>query len=76
MLVINDTCHEGLLSFNPQVPCPSPEFELGYKQGIADWNANGTDLSHHFICPLAKTAPHSGYCKGYDAALKFETSDQ
>jgi hypothetical protein len=43
------------------------------QEGIHDWNMFAQDLSHHFICPYNDT---SAYCFGYDAALRFETSDQ
>jgi hypothetical protein len=48
-------------------------FQDGYNQGVHDWNIFSSDLSHHFICPFNDK---SGFCQGYDAALRFETSDQ
>ncbi|MDP9289502.1 MAG: hypothetical protein M3P08_15075 [Thermoproteota archaeon] len=48
-------------------------YQQGYNQGIHDWNMFAQDLIHHFICPYNDT---SAYCFGYDAALRFETSDQ
>ncbi|PWU79500.1 MAG: hypothetical protein DLM72_17195 [Candidatus Nitrosopolaris wilkensis] len=48
-------------------------YQQGYNQGVRDWNMFAQDLRHHFICPYNDT---SGYCPGYDAALRFETSDQ
>ena len=48
-------------------------YQQGYDQGIHDWNMFAQDLSHHFICLYNET---SAYCFGYDAALRFETSDQ
>ena len=48
-------------------------YQQGYNQGIHDWNMFAQDLSHHFICPYNDT---SAYCFGYDAALRFMTSDQ
>jgi hypothetical protein len=48
-------------------------YQQGYNQGIHDWNMFAQDLSHHFICPYNDT---SAYCRGYDSALRFETSDQ
>jgi len=54
----------------------SRQYDLGYSQGISDWNQYSSDLSHSFECPLVHVAPHSDYCKGYDAALMFENSDQ
>jgi hypothetical protein len=48
-------------------------FQQGYDQGVIDYNNNVNDTSHHFICPLNN---HSEYCRGYDAAIHFEFSDQ
>jgi hypothetical protein len=48
-------------------------YQQGYNHGVHDWNMFAQDLSHHFICPYNDT---SAYCFGYDAALRFETSDQ
>jgi hypothetical protein len=53
----------------------SSQFKEGYKTGVNEWNQFNSE-GHSFECPLAKTAPHSDFCKGYDAALMFETSDQ
>jgi len=53
----------------------SPEFNQGYKTGVNEWNQFNS-VGHNFECPLAKTAPHSDFCIGYDAALMFENSDQ
>jgi len=53
----------------------SPEFNQGYRTGVNEWNQFNS-VSHNFECPLAKTAPHSDFCKDYDAALMFENSDQ
>jgi len=53
----------------------SPEFNKGYNAGVNEWNQYNS-VGHSFECPLAKTAPHSDFCIGYDAALMFENSDQ
>jgi preprotein translocase subunit SecF len=54
----------------------SQEYKVGYNPGVKEWNQFSTDLSHHFECPFSNTVPHSDFCKGYDAALMFETSDR
>jgi hypothetical protein len=57
----------------------SQEYDQGYAAGIAEWDHWNSDqlvnTQHTFECPLIHTAPHSDYCRGYDAALKFSTSD-
>jgi hypothetical protein len=50
------------------------EYNRGYSTGVNEWN-HFNSVGHNFECPLAKTAPHSDFCKGYDAALMFENSD-
>ena len=49
-------------------------YNNGYAEGIAEWN-QFNNVTHHFECPAAQEAPHGDFCKGYDAALRFETSD-
>jgi hypothetical protein len=56
--------------------CNEASFFLGYQTGLNDYNAHVNDTSHHFECPLAKIAPHSQYCLGYDKALQYMMSDQ
>jgi hypothetical protein len=48
----------------------------GYQTGLQDYNQHVNDTSHHFECAMAKLAPHSQYCLGYDKALQYMMSDQ
>jgi hypothetical protein len=50
------------------------DYNRGYNTGLKEWN-QFNNVAHNFECPFAKTAPHSDFCKGYDAALMFENSD-
>ncbi len=63
----------------PQAYAHSDQYNQGYSAGIAEWDHWNSDqlvnTQHTFECPLIHTAPHSDYCRGYDAALKFSTSD-
>jgi hypothetical protein len=43
-------------------------YKLGYDTGINDWNQH----MHRYECPISHLAPQSDFCKGYDAALKYE----
>jgi hypothetical protein len=56
--------------------CNEASFFLGYQTGLNDYNTHVNDTSHHFECPLAKIAPRSQFCKGYDASMKYMFSDQ
>ena len=48
-------------------------YQQGYDQGMHDWNTFYNVPNHHFICLYNDT---SAFCFGYDAAMRFETSDQ
>jgi len=50
-------------------------YQAGYQYGDNEYNRYITS-SHHFECPLSHIAPTSNFCKGYDAALMYENSDQ
>jgi len=54
---------------------PDPNsFNAGLRYGFNDWNQH-TTKPRGYECPLARTAPHSNFCNGYDAALAYENSD-
>jgi hypothetical protein len=63
----------------PQAYAHSDHYNQGYAAGISEWDHWNSDAlvntPHTFECPLIHTDPGSDYCKGYDAALKFSTSD-
>ncbi|MGC2575577.1 MAG: hypothetical protein WA364_29070 [Candidatus Nitrosopolaris sp.] len=55
---------------------PNPDsFNAGLRYGFNDWNQHGDSKPGGYECPLARTAPHSNFCNGYDAALVYENSD-
>ncbi|MFZ0514255.1 MAG: hypothetical protein WAM14_21805 [Candidatus Nitrosopolaris sp.] len=61
-------------------------YQAGYRYGTNDWNKYGPGsiwdqqhpgpVGHHFECPLSQPYWHSNFCKGYDAALMYQNSDQ
>jgi hypothetical protein len=55
------------------------DYQAGYQYGTNEWNQSQTpehiNESHHFECPLSQPFWHSNFCKGYDAALKYQNSD-
>jgi hypothetical protein len=60
-------------------------YQAGYQYVTNDWNQHvpgGTWDQQHpgnnysFECPLSHTVPYPDFCKGYDAALKYQNSDQ
>lgn len=51
-------------------------YQAGVQSGLDDYNLHVNDTSHHFECPLAKIAPHSSFCRGYDHSLRLMMSDQ
>jgi hypothetical protein len=55
---------------------PKYGYNAGYQAGLNDYNQHVNDTNHLFECPLAKIAPHSQYCFGYDRALSYMMSDQ
>jgi hypothetical protein len=69
--------------FNSTAGIPK-DYKAGYQYGTNDWNQHGPggnwDQDHvtpyHFECPLPSKDWHSNFCKGYDAALAYENSDQ
>lgn len=73
--VSNGTLQEAIKDYNMMKCDEVNSYQDGYNQGIRDWNSTGA-LGGDLKCPLANTAPRSDYCKGYDAAIMFETSDQ
>jgi hypothetical protein len=50
-------------------------FNAGLRYGFYDWNQHTTNKPGGYECPLARTASHSNFCNGYDAALVYENSD-
>ena len=50
------------------------DYKNGYATGIADYNRY-VDQSHDLSCPYKNIAPDSKWCKGYDDAIAYETSD-
>jgi hypothetical protein len=81
-------CRDTLPQFLVAHGCPVPtahhisssghtaDYNLGYRDGINDYNQNVNDLNHHFECPQASTDPHGAYCQGYDRAISHMFSDQ
>jgi hypothetical protein len=81
-------CRDLLPQFLAAHGCPVPtahhisssghtaDYNLGYRDGINDYNQNVNDLNHHFECPQASTDPHGAYCQGYDKAISHMFSDQ
>lgn len=52
-------------------------YQLGYQFGENEWNQHGSDQrGHRFECPISHLASDSNFCKGYDAALAYQNSDQ
>jgi hypothetical protein len=61
------------------VPGIPKDYKAGYQNGTNEWDYYQTpqrdNLPHSYACPFIHTAPHSNFCKGYDAALAYQNSD-
>jgi hypothetical protein len=64
-------------------------YKAGYQYGTNEWNqhnpGSGSNATNQygnpnelysFACPLSQPYWHSNFCKGYDAALVYQNSDQ
>jgi len=50
------------------------DYKAGYAFGIIDYDKSVND-HHDLICPYENIAPDSKWCKGYNDAIEYETSD-
>jgi hypothetical protein len=79
-----------VVGFNSVAGIPK-DYKAGYEYGTNDWNQYGTndwnqygtnDWNQHttnktnYECPLSHMTPYPNFCKGYDAALVYQNSDQ
>lgn len=63
-----------VVGFNSVAGIPK-DYKAGYQYGTNDWNQHTTNKTN-YECPLSHMTPYPNFCKGYDAALMYQNSDQ
>jgi hypothetical protein len=76
MIAVLATTFSYQVAFGANESLDPNNYQAGYQYGMNDWNQHTTNKVGGYECPLSNTAPHSNFCKGYDAALMYENSDQ